>query len=101
MTGAQRTTRSRVPLLSPNAKICTISSETDFWSPYGAIKKKLMDYQKQWKARCAHILKAPFNIPDAPEHNENGVYMLGKKDLQEVVVELTVSRKQIWSSTIL
>ena len=27
MTGAQRTTRSRVPLLSPNAKICTISSE--------------------------------------------------------------------------
>ena len=48
-----------------------------------------MDYQKQWKARRAHILKAPFHIPDAPEHNENGVYMLGKKDLQEVVVDLT------------
>jgi len=27
MTGAQRTTRSRVPLLLQNAKICTISSE--------------------------------------------------------------------------
>ena len=48
-----------------------------------------MDYQKQWKARRSHILKAQFHIPDAPEHNENGVYMLGKKDLQEVVVNLS------------
>ena len=38
-----------------------------------------MDYQKQWKARRTHILKAPFHIPDAPEHNENGVYMLWKE----------------------
>ena len=29
------------------------------------MKKKLMDYQKQWKARHAHILKAPFHVPDA------------------------------------
>ena len=50
--------------------------KAEFWSPYGAIQKKLMDYQKQWKARSAHILKAPFHIPDALEHKENSVYFL-------------------------
>ena len=59
------------------------------------MKKKLTDYQKQWKARRAHILKAPFYIPDAPEHKENGVYMIGKKDLQEIVVDLCFKEKDL------
>jgi len=43
------------------------------------MKKKLMDYQKQWKARRGHILKAPFHVPDAKEHVEKNVYVVDKK----------------------
>ena len=59
------------------------------------MKKKLTDYQKQWKARSTHILKAPFYIPDAQEYKENGVYMIGKKDLQEIVVDLCFKEKDL------
>ena len=31
---------------------------------------------------------APFHVLDAQEHKENGVYMIGKKDHQEVAVDL-------------
>ena len=67
--------------------ISDASYKADFWSPYGIIKKKLQDYQKRWKARSAHILKAPFHIPGAQQHRENGFYMIRKKDLREVVVD--------------
>jgi hypothetical protein len=43
------------------------------------MKKKLIDYQKQWKARRGHILKAPFHVPDAKEHVEKDVYVVDKK----------------------
>ena len=59
------------------------------------MKKKLTDYQKQWKARRTHILKEPFFIADAPDHKKNGVYMIGKKDLQEIVVDLCFKEKDL------
>ena len=84
------------------------SYKADFWPPHFSMKKKLTNYQKHWKALRAHILKVLFYIPDAQEHKENGGYMtrIGKKDLQEIVVdlrfkqkdlELSVLNKQIWS----
>ena len=47
-----------------------------------------MDYQKQWKARRGHILKAPFHVPDAKKHVEKDIYVLDKKALHEQVVDL-------------
>ena len=59
------------------------------------MKKKLIDYQKQWKARRGNILKAPFHVPDAKEHVEKDVYVIDKKALQEMVVNLQFNKKDL------
>ena len=59
------------------------------------MKKKLIDYQKQWKARRGNILKAPFHVPDAKEHVEKDVYVIDKKALQEMVVDLQFNKKDL------
>jgi hypothetical protein len=59
------------------------------------VKKKLIDYQKQWKARRGNILKAPFHVPDAKEHVEKDVYVIDKKALQEMVVDLQFNKKDL------
>jgi len=59
------------------------------------MKKKLMDYQKQWKARRGHILKAPFHVPDAKKHVEKDIYVLDKKALHEQVVDLQFDKTDL------
>ena len=89
----------------PGRHISNGSFKSGFGSAHCSMKKKLLDWQKQWKARCAHILKAPFHVPDSPPDSEEGVYVIGQrvefKDLHEMVVALKFDEKQNWNSTVL
>ena len=59
------------------------------------MKNKLIDYQKEGKARSGHILKAPFHVPDAKKHVEKDIYVLDKKALHEQVVDLQFDKTDL------
>jgi len=59
------------------------------------VKRKLLDFQKQWKARRAHILKAPFYVPDSPPHVEKDVYIIPRKAVHEMEVDLKVTESDL------
>ena len=76
--------------------IATGSYKSDFWSSNNnSMRKKLLDFQKQWKARRAHVMKAPFHVPDSPAHVEKDIYIIPKKALQELVVDLKFDEKDL------
>ena len=68
---------------------------TDFFSGYKAMQTKMKDYQQKYNARRANILKEPFEMPDAPKVVESGIVMHGKKELQNLEIDLRFDQDDI------
>ena len=55
----------------------------------------MKEYQKQSRARRAKILKEPFEMPEAPKVVESGIAMHGKKQLEDIEVDLKFDHDDI------
>ena len=109
MTGAQRTTRSRVPLLSPNAKICTISSEGTLmlqttkriFGLHTAQTKRSWWITRNSGKLAAHIFWRRRSIFPMHRNIMKMVFTCLERKISKRLWLTSLSRKQIWSNTIL
>ena len=80
--------------------ISDASYKADFWSPYGTIKKKLQDYQKQWKL-AAHIFWKRRSTFPVHSNIEKMVFTWSERKISEKWLLTSRGKKQIWRSTML